>query len=118
MGCVPPLCAVSKIEFPKLRSLGESLVRIMGSACSSRTKSLSRFHSSSERSTYQHFELGDSRKQLHKENTLLHGDKDFSGTRVYPKDGNMANLRENTDIQRTDAFTVSYDRPTEPKQNV
>lgn len=76
-----------------------SLVRIMGSTRSSRTKSSSKFHSSSESSTYQHLELGDSRKQLHKENTVLCGDKDFSVTGIYHKDRSLANLRENKDIQ-------------------
>jgi hypothetical protein len=76
MVCIPPLRAVSKIQIPNLRSIGQSLVRIMGSTRSSRTKSSSKFHSSSESSKYQHLELGDSRKQLHKENTVLRGDKD------------------------------------------
>ena len=117
MGCIPPHRAVTKIQFPKLRSLGESIVRIMGSTHSSRLKS-SRLHSKSERSTYQKFELGDSRRQGHKEDTLLHGDKEASATGLYPKEGNLADIRDDREIQRTDTFTVSFDTLAEPKQDV
>ncbi|MCJ1375681.1 hypothetical protein MMC20_006918 [Loxospora ochrophaea] len=118
MGCVPPLRAVSKIQFPKLRSLGQSLIRIISITRSSRTESSSRFHDGSERSTYQHLELKDSHKQPYKESTPSSRDKDFFVAEVEPTNRNVAKLPGNGEIQRTDDYTVSYGRPTEPQQNV
>ncbi|KAL2043495.1 hypothetical protein N7G274_003802 [Stereocaulon virgatum] len=118
MGCVPPLRAVTKIQFPRLRSLAESLVRIIGSTHNSWTKNSSRFHSSSKHSTYQHFDLEDSAKRLHKENAHPYEDREFSVLGNDPKDGSAANPREHNNIRRTDTFTTSYSSSTEPKQTV
>ena len=109
MGCVPPLRAVSRIELSRLRSLSLSLVRIMDSARTRRQKSTSRFYSASERSTYQDLELGDSHKQPHKEKDPLYKAHNLSAVGKYPKDGKR-------EIQRTDAFTVSYDLPRQPRE--
>lgn len=85
MGCIPPLRAVSKIQFHKMRSAGQSLVHIMGSTPSSRTKVSPRFHGSSGPSANQDLELKDSCKQPHNEKTLLYGEKGLSVAGTYPK---------------------------------
>lgn len=112
MGCAPPLRAVSKIQFSKLRSLSQSLVRLVDSARTKRERSSSGFHSSSERSAYQDIELGDSRKQSRKQNTPLYEAKNFAVAGTCTKD---ANSHEHGEIQKIDAFSVSYDQPKEPK---
>ena len=112
MGCAPPLRAVSKIQFSKLRSLSQSLVRLVDSARTKRERSSLGFHSSSERSAYQDIELGDSRKQSRKQNAPLYEAKNFAVAGTYTKD---ANSHEHGEIQKTDAFSVSYGQPKEPK---
>ena len=124
MGCVPPLRATSKIQLPKLRSVSQSLVRLMGSARNSLSKS-SKMHSTSDRSDrsdrseYEDLELGGSRKQPRLESALIYGNsKGFCVSEKHnQRDGSLANLRDDRDIQRTDAFKVSYDKPEEPQEN-
>ena len=95
MGCIPPLRTVSTLQFHKLRSLGQSLVRVLDSALTGSQKSSPRFHSSSERSTYQDLELGESRKQPRKESEPLYESKSLSVTGRYPRGGdNSSSTRE------------------------
>lgn len=39
MGCVPPLRALSKLEFPALRTFGESLASLVGRGSANRSRS-------------------------------------------------------------------------------
>ena len=109
IGCIPPLRAVNKIQFPTLRSLSHSLVRIVGSFRSSNTKPSSRFHGASEHSTYQDLELAGAHIQDPKEPAVMNVNKNFSASGMYANKNRPAQSR---DIRRTDAFTVSYGQPT------
>ena len=95
-----------------MRSLSQSLVRITDSARTSRQRS------SSKRSTYHVIELGDSRKQPHKESAPLYEANNLTVAETYTKDSSLADLQENGQIQKTNAFTVSYDKPSEPREHI
>ncbi len=90
----------------------------MDSARTSRQKVSSRFHHSSERSTYHDIELGDSHKQPHKESAPLYEANNFAVAETYTKDSSLADSQENGEIEKTNAFTVSYGQPSKPREHI
>ena len=90
----------------------------MDSARTSRQKSSSKSYHSSERSGYHDIELGDSRKQPQKENAPLYEANSFTVAETYAKDNGLADSQENGEIQKTNTFTVSYEKPSEPREHI
>ena len=128
MGSIPPLRAVSKIQFPSLRSLGYSMRNMLstrsrtvptddqfGSATHIEANGADK-DSATRARVYENLELSASHASGGETLSELKERDGVQGRGYHHQNG--SGLTSHGGIQRSDAFTVSYGRPAEAREDV